>query len=77
MKRKLFAFLLCVLLLSSGLLMASAATSPVQDYANLMTSAERDDLLRQIQGILIELKRTLQIRYIEIKMIESKHYVSS
>ena len=51
MKRKLFAFLLCVLLLSSGLLMVSAATSPVQDYANLMTSAERDDLLRQIQGI--------------------------
>lgn len=51
MKRKLFALLFSILLLSSVLLTVSAATSPVQDFANLMTSSERDDLVSQIQDI--------------------------
>ena len=47
MKRKLFSLILCFLLLGSALLTVSAATTAVQDYANLMSSDEREELTRK------------------------------
>ena len=51
MKRKLTCLLLCLLLLGSALLTVSAATNLVQDYANLMTSSEREELAWQAEAL--------------------------
>lgn len=47
MKRKFFSLILCILLLGTFVITATAATTLVQDYANLMTSSERESLTRQ------------------------------
>ena len=47
MKRKLFSLILCLLLLGSALLSASAATTAIQDYANLMSSTQREALTQK------------------------------